>query len=145
MDYTIVVVTKISDPLGLAYIAPYAATSIAEHFMEAGRDVNHQLSTPNQAHSTACGVFIRDGRNASEIVSGDISLPAGNLAELLQATASHVFHVPNCLTARQGRAFLNAFDDRDLFKTRLVLALVEEPQSLLLTPIEKRGPVAIVR
>jgi F-type H+-transporting ATPase subunit alpha len=26
-------------PAGLAYIAPYAATSIAEHFMEAGRDV----------------------------------------------------------------------------------------------------------
>jgi len=39
MDYTVVVVTKGNDPPGLAYIAPYAATSIAEHFMEAGRDV----------------------------------------------------------------------------------------------------------
>jgi F-type H+-transporting ATPase subunit alpha len=39
MDYTIVVVTEGNDPPGLAYIAPYAATSIAEHFMEAGRDV----------------------------------------------------------------------------------------------------------
>ncbi len=38
MDYTIVVVTEGNDPPGLAYIAPYAATSIAEHFMEAGRD-----------------------------------------------------------------------------------------------------------
>jgi len=36
---TVVVVTEGSDPPGLAYIAPYAATSIAEHFMEAGRDV----------------------------------------------------------------------------------------------------------
>ncbi len=39
MDHTIVVVTEGNDPPGLAYIAPYAATSIAEHFMEAGRDV----------------------------------------------------------------------------------------------------------
>jgi F-type H+-transporting ATPase subunit alpha len=39
MDYTVVVVTEGNDPPGLAYVAPYAATSIAEHFMEQGRDV----------------------------------------------------------------------------------------------------------
>lgn len=39
MDYTVIVVTEGSEPPGLAYIAPYAATSIAEFFMEAGRDV----------------------------------------------------------------------------------------------------------
>ena len=39
MDYTIVVVTEGNDPPGLAYIAPYAATSIAEHFTAQGRDV----------------------------------------------------------------------------------------------------------
>jgi len=39
MDYTVIVVTEGNDPPGLAYIAPYAATSIAEAFMEAGRDV----------------------------------------------------------------------------------------------------------
>ncbi len=39
MDYTVVVVAEGDDPPGLAYIAPYAATSIAEHYMEAGRDV----------------------------------------------------------------------------------------------------------
>ena len=39
LDYTVVIVTEGNDPPGLAYIAPYAATSIAEHFMEAGRDV----------------------------------------------------------------------------------------------------------
>ena len=39
LDYTVVVVTEGNDPPGLAFIAPYAATSIAEHFMEAGRDV----------------------------------------------------------------------------------------------------------
>ena len=39
MEYTVVVVTEGNDPPGLTYIAPYAATSIAEYFMEAGRDV----------------------------------------------------------------------------------------------------------
>jgi F-type H+-transporting ATPase subunit alpha len=39
MEHTVVVVTEGNDAPGLAFIAPYAATSIAEHFMEAGRDV----------------------------------------------------------------------------------------------------------
>ena len=39
MDHSVVVVSEGDQPPGLAYIAPYAATSIAEHFMEAGRDV----------------------------------------------------------------------------------------------------------
>jgi F-type H+-transporting ATPase subunit alpha len=39
LDYTLVVVTEGNDSPGLTYIAPYAATSIAEHFMEQGRDV----------------------------------------------------------------------------------------------------------
>jgi F-type H+-transporting ATPase subunit alpha len=39
LDYTVVVVAEGNDPPGLAYIAPYAATSIAEHFMATGRDV----------------------------------------------------------------------------------------------------------
>ncbi|QVL34074.1 alternate F1F0 ATPase, F1 subunit alpha [Telmatocola sphagniphila] len=39
LEYTVVVVAEGNDPPGLAYIAPYAATSIAEYFMEAGRDV----------------------------------------------------------------------------------------------------------
>ena len=39
MEYTVVVVTEGNYPPGLSYIAPYAATSIAEYFMEQGRDV----------------------------------------------------------------------------------------------------------
>ncbi|MCB9276188.1 MAG: alternate F1F0 ATPase, F1 subunit alpha [Lewinellaceae bacterium] len=39
MEYTIVIVTEGNDPPGLAYIAPYAATSVAEFLMESGRDV----------------------------------------------------------------------------------------------------------
>jgi F-type H+-transporting ATPase subunit alpha len=39
MEYTTIVVAEGNDPPGRVYMAPYAATSIAEHFMEAGRDV----------------------------------------------------------------------------------------------------------
>ena len=39
MAYTVVVVSEGNDPPGLTYIAPYAATSIAEYFMEQSRDV----------------------------------------------------------------------------------------------------------
>ncbi|MDB9348271.1 alternate F1F0 ATPase, F1 subunit alpha [Nodularia spumigena] len=39
MDYSIVVVASGEDPPGLQYITPYAATTIAEYFMEKGRDV----------------------------------------------------------------------------------------------------------
>jgi F-type H+-transporting ATPase subunit alpha len=39
MEYTIVVSTSGEDPPGMKFIAPYAATSMAEYFMEKGRDV----------------------------------------------------------------------------------------------------------
>jgi F-type H+-transporting ATPase subunit alpha len=38
MDNTIVVVASDDDPPGLRYITPYAATTMAEYFMERGRD-----------------------------------------------------------------------------------------------------------
>ena len=39
MEYTVVVVAEGNNAPGLVYITPYAATSIAEYFMEQGRDV----------------------------------------------------------------------------------------------------------
>ncbi|MEP7314543.1 MAG: alternate F1F0 ATPase, F1 subunit alpha [Pseudomonadota bacterium] len=39
LEYTVVVVAEGNEPPGLSYVAPYAATSIAEQFMAAGRDV----------------------------------------------------------------------------------------------------------
>lgn len=39
MDYTVVVVAEGNSSPGLQYLTPYAATSIAEYFMEQGRDV----------------------------------------------------------------------------------------------------------
>ena len=39
MEFTVVVVAEGNEAPGLAYITPYAATSMAEHFMESGRNV----------------------------------------------------------------------------------------------------------
>lgn len=39
MEYTILVVATGSDPPGLQFIAPYAATTMGEYFMSKGRDV----------------------------------------------------------------------------------------------------------
>ncbi len=39
MEYTVVIVAEGNNSPGLKYIAPYAATSVAEYFMEQGRDV----------------------------------------------------------------------------------------------------------
>lgn len=39
LEYSVVVVSTGEDPPGLQFVAPYAATSIAEYFMEQGRDV----------------------------------------------------------------------------------------------------------
>ncbi len=39
LEYTVIVVAEGNDPPGLIFITPYAATSIAEYFMEKGRDV----------------------------------------------------------------------------------------------------------
>jgi F-type H+/Na+-transporting ATPase subunit alpha len=39
LDYSVVVMAASHEPAGVQFIAPYAATSIAEYFMEAGRDV----------------------------------------------------------------------------------------------------------
>ncbi len=39
MKYSIVVAASASDPAAMQYLAPYAATSIAEYFMDQGKDV----------------------------------------------------------------------------------------------------------
>lgn len=39
MDYSIVVSSTASDPASMQYIAPYAGTAMAEHFMHQGKDV----------------------------------------------------------------------------------------------------------
>ncbi len=68
LDYTVVVVTEGNDPPGLQYITPYAATSIAEYFMEAGRDVliiYDDLTHHARAYRELCLLFRRPpGREA---------------------------------------------------------------------------------
>lgn len=39
MEHSIVMVASASDPVGIQYLAPYAATSVGEYLMEQGRDV----------------------------------------------------------------------------------------------------------
>ncbi|MBN2223109.1 MAG: F0F1 ATP synthase subunit alpha, partial [Deltaproteobacteria bacterium] len=39
LDYSLVMVTTEEDPPGLIFVAPYVATTMAEYFMEQGRDV----------------------------------------------------------------------------------------------------------
>nr|MBP9839684.1 F0F1 ATP synthase subunit alpha [Candidatus Paceibacterota bacterium] len=39
MDYTIIVSAGSSEPAAMSYIAPYTGVAIAEHFMDAGKDV----------------------------------------------------------------------------------------------------------
>lgn len=39
LEYTIIVAANASDPASLQYLAPYAGTSVAEYFLEKGKDV----------------------------------------------------------------------------------------------------------
>jgi len=68
MDYTIVVTANASDPAPMQYIAPYAATALAEHFMWQGKhtlDVYDDLSKQAQAYRQLSLVLRRPpGREA---------------------------------------------------------------------------------
>jgi F-type H+-transporting ATPase subunit alpha len=68
LDYTIVVAANSSDPAPLQYIAPYAATALAEHFMWQGRPtlcVYDDLSKQAQAYRQLSLVLRRPpGREA---------------------------------------------------------------------------------
>ena len=68
MDYTVVVVANASDPAPLQYIAPYAACTIAEHFMWQGKHtllVYDDLSKQAQAYRQLSLVLRRPpGREA---------------------------------------------------------------------------------
>ena len=68
MDYTIVVAANASDPAPMHYIAPYAATALAEHFMWEGRHalvVYDDLSKQAQAYRQLSLVLRRPpGREA---------------------------------------------------------------------------------
>jgi F-type H+/Na+-transporting ATPase subunit alpha len=98
MDHTVVVVTEGNDPPGLAYIAPYAATSIGEYFMEAGRDVlivYDDLTHHARAYRELCLLLRRPpGREA---FPGDIFYIHSRLLE--RATRLREEHGGGSLTA----------------------------------------------
>ena len=68
MDYTIIVTANASDPAPMQYIAPYAATSLAEHFMWQGKHtlvIYDDLSKQAQAYRQLSLVLRRPpGREA---------------------------------------------------------------------------------
>jgi len=68
MDYTIIVTANASDPAPMQYIAPYAATALAEHFMWQGKHtlvVYDDLSKQAQAYRQLSLVLRRPpGREA---------------------------------------------------------------------------------
>ena len=68
MDYTVVVAANASDPAPMQYVAPYAATALAEHFMWDGRHalvVYDDLSKQAQAYRQLSLVLRRPpGREA---------------------------------------------------------------------------------
>ena len=58
MDYTVLVVTEGNDPPGLAYIAPYVATSMAEYFMERGRRRTDRLRRSHSSRPCLSGSYL---------------------------------------------------------------------------------------
>jgi len=58
MEYSVVVVSEGHDAPGLTYIAPYASTSIAEQFMESGRDVLIVYDEPHPARPRLSGTLV---------------------------------------------------------------------------------------
>ncbi len=98
MEYTVVVVTEGNSSPGLQYITPYAATSIAEYFMEQGRDVlvvYDDLTNHARAYRELSLLLRRPpGREA---FPGDIFYIHSRLLE--RATHLHDVHGGGSLTA----------------------------------------------
>jgi len=73
MDYTVVVVAEGNEAPGLAYITPYAATSIAEYFMEKGAMCSSSTTTsrtmPGRTANSPCCCAVR---RAARRFPGDI-------------------------------------------------------------------------
>ena len=70
MDYTTVIVSGAASPAPMQYIAPYAGTSMAEHFMFNGQHALDHLRRPVQASRRLPAAFTADASPA-----GPRSLP----------------------------------------------------------------------
>ncbi len=104
MPYTVVMVSEGSDAPGLTYIAPYAATSIAEQFMEAGSRCagGVRRSDPNTrariARSLCCCVVPPVGKHSPEISS--ISIRACSSAPRACAKSLEAAPSPPCPSSK---------------------------------------------
>ena len=76
MDYSIVLSSTASDPASLQYIAPYAGTAMAEHFMHQGKDVlivYDDLSKHAVAYRALSLLLERSSRLSDELGGGSIT------------------------------------------------------------------------
>ena len=73
LDYSIVVASTAADPAPLQYIAPYAATSLAEYFMLRGRDVLVVYDDPSKHAVAYRAISLLLGRSPGrEAYPGDV-------------------------------------------------------------------------
>jgi F-type H+/Na+-transporting ATPase subunit alpha len=128
LAYSIVVVTEGNDPSGLQYIAPYAATSIAEHFMAEGRDVlivyddltNHArayrelsllLKSPPGREAFPGDIFFIHSRLLERATHLDATLGGGSLTALpiVETEAQNISaYIPtNLISITDGQIYLS--------------------------------------
>jgi len=135
MDYTVVVVTEGNQAPGLAFITSYAATSIAEHFMEAGRDVvaEHAIQTlaalPGTPRIWAVGERVQTRlADAGFTIAGHYPLPGS-----IDAVASLVgqIQIDSDADREQGR-YTRVY----LFHNRPTSGSLYEPVTQRLLPLD---------
>ncbi|MED9971177.1 MAG: F0F1 ATP synthase subunit alpha [Lachnospira sp.] len=106
MDYSIVVSSTASDPASLQYIAPYAGTAMAEHFMHQGKDVlivYDDLSKHAVAYRALSLLLERSSRLSDALGGGSITaLP------IIETQAGDVSaYIPtNVISITDGQIFL---------------------------------------
>jgi F-type H+/Na+-transporting ATPase subunit alpha len=98
MEYTIVVAANAADPAPMQYIAPYAATALAEHFMWQGKPPWWSTTTsPSRPRPTAsspwCSAALRGARPTRGRVLPALA-PAGAGGEALRRTGRRVADGP---------------------------------------------------
>ena len=108
MDYSIVLSSTASDPASLQYIAPYAGTAMAEHFMHQGKDVlivYDDLSKHAVAYRALSLLLERSSRLSDELGGGSITaLP------IIETQAGDVSaYIPtNVISITDGQIFLES-------------------------------------
>ena len=113
MDYTIVVASTASDCAPLQYIAPYAGTAIAEHFMNKGKDVLIVYDDLSKHAVAYRALSLLLGRSPGrEAYPGDVFYLHSRLLERSSRLSDVSAYIPtNVISITDGQIFLES----DLF------------------------------